>query len=244
METQELVDGFWKILDHGTNAIAAAIGIFHGVDMAMDESLRPLFPQFSKMCGPARTMSFGPRVATDVQGTAKGGAFDLYNVHTESLKPGEVFVMEGYFEIKSSANYGGNRNKMVKDMGVAGVIMDGYCRDIAELSLNPMPIFARGPTSRLAKTKPKEADIEITCGGVKVRPGDIICSDISGIVVVPRDKAEAIYKEAKMIADNDLDVFRRLQKGMTPTDALEVRSPEAIKKLDPRFATWSTNKDK
>jgi Demethylmenaquinone methyltransferase len=242
METDELVDGFSRILEHGSNAIAAAIGIFHGVDMAIDESLRPIFPEFAKFCGPARTMKFAPRVEGDVQGTATGGAFNIYNDHTESLKPGEVFLLEGYFDIKSSANYGGNRHRMVKDTGVSGVIIDGYVRDVAELRMNPLPIFARGPTARLAKTKPLAADVEITVGGVIVRPGDIICADISGIVVVPREKAENILTKAKMIADNDELVFRRLQQGMKPSEALKVRSPEAIVKLDPGFATWTTNK--
>jgi 4-hydroxy-4-methyl-2-oxoglutarate aldolase len=242
METQELVDGFSRLLEHGTNAIAAAIGIFHGIDMAIDESLRPIFPEFSKICGPARTMQFTARVQGDVQGTAAGGAFDIYNKHTESMLPGEVFLLEGFFEFKSSANYGGNRHRMVKDTGCAGVIIDGYVRDVAELRMNPLPIFAKGPTARLAKTKPKAADVEITVGGVKVKPGDIVCADISGIVIVPREKAEDILKKAKMIADNDAQVFRRLQQGMSPSEALKVRNVEAITKLDPGFATWTTNK--
>jgi 4-hydroxy-4-methyl-2-oxoglutarate aldolase len=243
METEELVDGFSRLLEHGTNAIAAAIEIFHGVDMAMSEALRPLFPEFTKFCGPARTMAFAYRVATDVHSTAAGGGFDLYNQHTESLNPGDVFVLETYPE-GTSANYGGNRNVMVRNRGVVGIIVDGYTRDVAELKNSPLPVFSKGPTARLAKMKPKAIDVEIKCGGVTVRPGDIICADISGIVVVPREKAEAILKEARMITENDLLVLRRVQSGMSPTEALKVRSPEAITKLDPRFATWATNKDK
>ena len=67
---------------------------------------------------------------------------------------------------------------------LAGVVIDGPCRDSAKIRTLPIPYYARsfcplsGTTSRLFETQ-----IPITCGGVAVHPGDILFGDDDGIVV-------------------------------------------------------------
>jgi regulator of RNase E activity RraA len=233
----EIIEGFKKLLDeHGPACISSAMGILHGNDGAMDEGMKPILPGFDKICGPARTIKFGPRTATDVRGTASGGGFDYYNVLTDSLKPGDVLVVDlGGNYTWSSGPYGGNRNKMVKNMRAAGVLLDGYTRDLPELRSNPLPLFCRGVSVRLQGLKPIAMECEVKCGGINVNPGDIICGDESGVVVVPHQKAEEILKDAIDNASLDTAVFDALVAGMSATDATKRRSPEAVKKLNPKW---------
>jgi regulator of RNase E activity RraA len=42
----------------------------------------------------------------------------------------------------------------------------------------------------------------VTCGGVLVRPGDVVVADGDGVVVVPRERASEVAQAARQFLDN------------------------------------------
>ena len=52
--------------------------------------------------------------------------------------------------------------------------------------------FARAghPSRPRTKDGPGHINITVACGGVPVRPGDIVVGDDDGVVIVPADEAE------------------------------------------------------
>jgi 4-hydroxy-4-methyl-2-oxoglutarate aldolase len=84
--------------------------------------------------------------------------------------------------------------------GMAGIVIDGFCRDTATLKRMTMPIYARGATPRAASAMVMpEISVPVLLGNVTVNPGDILLGDDDGIVVATEaemaaaiDKAEAI----------------------------------------------------
>jgi RraA family protein len=84
--------------------------------------------------------------------------------------------------------------------GMAGIVVDGFCRDTATLKRMTMPVYARGATPRAASAMVMpEINVPVLLGDVAVNPGDILLGDDDGIVVATEaemaaaiDKAEAI----------------------------------------------------
>lgn len=96
--------------------------------------------------------------------------------------------------------------------GVVGIITDGYCRDTAELELQRTPICARqrGRTIIPGRIQVVDTQVSIGCGGVQVRPGDIVGADNDGILVVPIEIAREVAIHARAILLADMHTRRNL----------------------------------
>src|SRR5439155_1112162 len=98
------------------------------------------------------------------------------------VRPGHVIVTDtgGAGEV----GFWGSANSlsMVAE-GAVGIITDGYCRDTAELTLQQTPICsrARGRTIIPGRIEVAEVQVRVGCGGVQVRPGDMVGCDDDGV---------------------------------------------------------------
>jgi 4-hydroxy-4-methyl-2-oxoglutarate aldolase len=107
--------------------------------------------------------------------------------------------------------------------GAVGIVTNGCARDTAELTLQqtPMCCRARGRTIIPGRIEVAEVQGKIGCGGVQVRPGDILGADDDGIVVVPAEVAEevAIHARAVLLADmrSRRKHYERLGMPLDPT---------------------------
>jgi 4-hydroxy-4-methyl-2-oxoglutarate aldolase len=50
----------------------------------------------------------------------------------------------------------------------------------------------------------------VTLGGVLVRPGDVVVADGDGVIVVPREHAEAVARAAREVLEADKAARRKL----------------------------------
>src|ERR687894_1886402 len=76
--------------------------------------------------------------------------------------------------------------------GLAGIVTDGFCRDLRGLRGIGLPVFARGTTPRSGTTVSRAAPGQvIACGGCVVRPGDIVFGDDDGLLVAAEDRIAA-----------------------------------------------------
>ncbi len=77
-------------------------------------------------------------------------------------------------------------------IGIQGLIVDGVVRDADALEKLKLPVYSRGLSPNACnKDGAGEIGSIIACGGVAVRPGDIVVADRDGITVVPLDDAAA-----------------------------------------------------
>jgi 4-hydroxy-4-methyl-2-oxoglutarate aldolase len=84
--------------------------------------------------------------------------------------------------------------------GLAGVVIDGYCRDVAGLRRVGLPVFARGTTPASGSTVSRAAlGQPVVVGGLSVRSGDIVFGDDDGVVVAPASVVSAALEGAEAI---------------------------------------------
>lgn len=112
------------------------------------------------------------------------------------IKPGDVLIVE----TQGGFNYAVAGELMVrcmKEIGLAGMVVDGTVRDLDECRKMGMPIFARGTVCGAGdKMGPGEVNFPVSCGGVAVMPGDIVVGDKDGVVVIPRADAIDVFSAA------------------------------------------------
>ncbi len=110
--------------------------------------------------------------------------------------PGDIVVMNTQGNLVN-AGFGELLATSAMRIGVLGVIVDGVVRDAEALAAMRLPVYARGLSPNgCNKDGPGEVGAIIACGGVAVRPGDVIVADRDGVTVAPLDDAAEIARLA------------------------------------------------
>ena len=113
--------------------------------------------------------------------------------------------------------------------GVAGVVIDGAARDIDSIMDLGLPLFSRHTAPDAGEPKGHgEISIEITCGGQRVRPGDWIVADLSGVVVVPRERAQEIANRALDVLEHENRVREEIKRGSTLSKVQQLERWERV----------------
>lgn len=130
------------------------------------------------------------------------------------IKPGDVLVVE----TQGGNNYAVAGELMVrcmKEIGLAGMVVDGTVRDLDECRKMGMPIFARGTVCGAGdKMGPGEVNFPVSCGGVVVMPGDIVVGDKDGVVVIPKEDALAVFDAADKKLASEKKRHEEIDKGI------------------------------
>ena len=99
--------------------------------------------------------------------------------------------------------------------GLAGLIVDGYCRDLRGLREIGLPIYARGtiPASGTTVSRAPHGQT-IRFGGVEVAPGHLVLGDDDGLVIAPRDQVDAAREKAEWIARAEAAMLDGMARGV------------------------------
>ena len=128
----------------------------------------------------------------------------------EMLKPGDFLVLD--LSALEVGLWGSNVGLNAVTKGVAGVVIDGGCRDTAEVALQKCAVWARhrAKTTVIGRLEFESLNQTVNLGGVKVSPGDMVVADDDGVIVVPQQIAAEVAKWAKKELDGDKRGRRKL----------------------------------
>jgi regulator of RNase E activity RraA len=158
-------------------------------DRVMDHGIRPLWDG-ARVAGPAYPVR------------CPAGDNLMLHVAIHRAPAGSVIVCEA--GDRDFAMSGGNVCAYAQQRGIAGFVVDGVVRDLAELRERRFAVLARGviPIPGVRKTL-GVLNGPVRCGGVRVEPGDIVVGDEEGIVVVPLARAAEVLRAAEARAARD-----------------------------------------
>lgn len=138
----------------------------------------------------------------------------------EIAKPGDVIAVSTCGNV-NSAVWGELMTHSALKLGLAGLIVDGAIRDGESINKLGFPVFARNiAASGCDKDGPGEINCSISCGGVVVRPGDIIIASEEGIVVVPLEDAEEVLEKVKGIHKREQKRVEEIEAGKVVKDEI------------------------
>lgn len=186
-----------RLLKVGTATVSTQL-LKRGFRNVYMENVRPLDADTPRLVGEAFTVRYIP-AREDLATLAVLGDRDYpQRKAVESIGPGQVLVSDcrGLPYVGSSGDILMTRMQV---RGAAGFVSDGAVRDAREIAKLGFPVYCAGPASPANVTRHHAVGLgePIACGGVAVFPGDVLVGDGDGIVVLPRDIADEVARDAE-----------------------------------------------
>jgi len=208
---QELIDKFLEMKN--VYSLSAILSDVQERDNVMRHTIKQRTVN-KRIIGPALTVKLTP-----------GDIVDCLVIF-EIAQRGDIVVIDAFSESETSI-WGGLMCGLSKAAGIVGVVIDGSSRDTDEAKMLDFPIYSAYVTPRASHTaysgrkEPIEVNTPIVCGGVIVRPGDLVVADEIGVTIAPADDLEEIHIRAKEQIEKEEMARAEILKGATVKELLE-----------------------
>lgn len=138
-------------------------------------------------------------------------------------RPGDVLVVDAK-QFVAAAPWGDVLSHYAMNRGLAGLVIDGAVRDSRAIIEMGFPVFCRGVCIKgTDKVNLGRVDEPIVCGGVTVRPGDVIVGDADGVTVVPQELVVDAYEASAKRERTESDFRSAIGHGASPIDLINLR---------------------
>lgn len=139
----------------------------------------------------------------------------------ESAEPGDIIVVDNAGRTDVSS-WGDILSNAAQVKGIRGVVIDGACRDVDGSRVIGFPVYARNgvPVTARGRIIQESYNTLIQCGGVQVRPGDLVIADGSGVVFVPAERAEEIIEAAERIVEREAAMVEAVRGGKSVVEVM------------------------
>ena len=165
--------------------------------------LLPMRPD-TRMVGPARTVECGGDLLPVLRGLAAAEAGEVLVVDAggaDLAVAGELFATEA------------------TRRGLAGLVVNGYVRDVATLRQLDLAVYslgvcpAAGNAAELGRLQ-----VPVRCGGARVSPGDILVGDRDGVIVASADRLRLCVATAQWIQSGEERIREAILAGRSLHD--------------------------
>ena len=188
-----------------------------------------LSDQLHRNCGSSGLQPYhapAPMAGTAVTVKTRGGDNLAILRAYDYCRPGDIMVVDADGEL-SNALVGGIMTFAAASLGLAGMVLDGAIRDVAEIRERTFPVYARGVTHRGPyKDGPGAINVPVTVGGMVVNPGDIIVGDQDGLLAFAPQLADTVIEKALAQHQREEATMQAIRDGRWDrsfVDALEAR---------------------
>ena len=172
--------------------------------------MRPIYPE-ARIASPAVTVLCHP------------GDNLMFHAAIEVCRPGDALVVTTHSD-STDGMFGELLATSCRAHGIAGLVIHAGVRDVADLTAMKFPAFSRAISAQgTVKETAGYVNVDITCAGALVRPGDIIVADQDGVVVVPRQQAADVVRACEARLAKEAKNRERLRAGELGLDMYGLR---------------------
>jgi len=210
-----ILDGFRAL---SIAAVADALDDVTGERCFMDSTIAPRICG-GRILGPAATVMTAPTGERAVHAATM-------TVIDEAL-PGSILVL-GVEDERNAAIWDSVWSAAAAARGLVGAVTDGAVRDLTRMrAIGGFEVFAAAltPGAGFGRIKSLVGNVEIECGGLVIRPGDLILGDVDGVVAIPADKAAAVLAAAQDIERRIDDLVSTATSSRSAREAMQRHWP-------------------
>jgi 4-hydroxy-4-methyl-2-oxoglutarate aldolase len=178
---------------------------------ALDGAIRPLSLDMA-VAGPAFTIT-----AED------GGNLALHRAVAEAPAKA-VLVVQTAGDVDTGL-WGDILSQAAMAAGIAGLVTEGAVRDVRAIIALGFPVFCRNVSMRGPSKVDGTLGRTITCGGMRIAPGDLIIGDADGVLAIPRSSIEPARAKARERAAFEDRVRHGLRNGRTTLELMDLAQP-------------------
>jgi len=180
---------------------------------AMHQRLRPLLPNIRScgFVGRARTARW-----MDTDYVVEEDPYGAEIAFVDSLRAGDVAVHSTDYA-GTNAPWGELMSTIAQRNGAVGCVCDSQVRDCVRIIALGFPVYYAGirPLDSLGRARIMACDVPVRCGDVLVHPGELVCADYDGIVVVPKGVEDLALRLAQEKVGQETLSRRDLMAGKT-----------------------------
>lgn len=158
------------------------------------------------VCGPVSTVLYE-------KSSRVGQPQDVYHGAIDAVIKGGILMVDS--SCAEGSGTGELMSSGAKTKGAVATVVNGTVRDLAEVRKLDYPLFAKGmsPVGVSGRMEATYYQTELNVDGVRIRSGDVIFADITGVVVIPHELVGEIADAADELGKNEASCRQRILAG-------------------------------
>jgi 4-hydroxy-4-methyl-2-oxoglutarate aldolase len=148
----------------------------------------------------------------------------MIHAAVEVCREGDVLVVVNTAP-SSHGMFGELLATSLQTRGVRGLVIDAGVRDTSELREMGFPVWSRHVSCQgTVKSTAGSVNVSVVLGALVVNPGDVVCADDDGVVVVPPAEAEWALAQSEARIAKEHETRARLARGELGVDFYGLRA--------------------